>query len=71
MANPHARGSAPPDRAPAENNVAMGIPDILESVVRETHIAAREKEEVRTEWKRDVLARLPGAPSNYGASSKK
>ena len=71
MANPHARGSAPPDRAPAETNVAMGIPDILESVVRATHIAARAKEEARTEWKRDILARLPVAPSNYGASCKK
>ena len=64
MGNPQASGSAPPDRAPAETNVAMGIPDILESVVRATHIAARPKEETRTEWKRAVIARLPGAPPN-------
>ena len=71
MANPHNGGSAPRDRAPAENKEAMGAPDISESVVREAQIAARATEEARTEWKRDVLGRLPGAPSNYGASFKK
>ena len=71
MGNPNPRGPAPLDRAPTGNNVAMGAPEILESVARETHIASLAKEEGRTEWKSDVLARLHGAPSNYGVSPKK
>ena len=39
--------------------------------MRETRIASRAKEEGRTEWKREVLSRLSGAPSNYEVPSKK
>ena len=35
-------------------------------IVKETHIAARLKNPGQSEWKRDILARLPGVPSNYG-----
>ena len=48
----------------------MGAPVILESVARGAQISARSKEEARTEWNRDAIARLPGAPSNFGVSCK-
>ena len=35
-------------------------------IVKETHTAARSKNPDQREWKRDILARLPGIQSNYG-----